>query len=153
MRSDCYFTVTSWFLGNVRVKLYFNTHSGGPTYFGSPVIPHPNPGGRLSLPLSPPYFLTFLRPCAIVHIARNSTRRIERERNFIFCNDIGKMKRPLPDNGQKTVQKVLHHLYDMRKLQRSVTYFTQYKHIGYFLLHKWTSTSKYSRYQSTFGHF
>ena len=30
------------------------------------------------------------------------------------------MKRPLPDNGQKTVQKVLHHLYDTRKLQRGV---------------------------------
>ena len=50
------------------------------------------------------------------------------------------MKRPLPDNGQKTVQKVLEHLYDTRKLQRSVTYITQYKHIGYFLLHKWKST-------------
>jgi hypothetical protein len=78
----------------------------------------------------------------IVHIAHNSTRRIERKKlHLLQRNDIGKMKRPLPDYGQKTVQKVLHHLYDMSKLQLIVTYCTQFvhtsKHIGaYVLIHK-----------------
>ena len=78
----------------------------------------------------------------IVHIAHNSTRRIERKKlHLLQRNDIGKMKRPLPDYGQKTVQKVLHHLYDMSKLQLIVTFCTQFvhtsKHIGaYVLIHK-----------------
>ena len=81
MSSDFNFTVTSWFLGNVCVKPYFNTQCLPPD-FGRLITPISNRGQNTSFPLD---FQTFLRSC-LLNIIQVDILCNTKESNHKLCN-------------------------------------------------------------------